>query len=809
MSEFKTKAEITAANEFIQYLEQLKSGSLAGNQGTNRALERLALNLDAVLEAVQGAKSTFMTGGGSISFAANTLTWSSNITLSFPGELNLVTNNVITAGSVGSLTAGKILYVVLDRATNGATVSIVTAGSMSAFVALMAGNANRLDYFALAGVTSDGITFFNGQRIVEGYALNSDWYVDTQYGQQTELTLVHTNQKENLRLLLTGGGNLSWDLSATEFSWSSALYIEFPTALGTDRIQSSSSPVVIPAGNVMYVTLTRSPSGISNVTPSVAAIGSVPNADDTFVVAIHKAADSRLYLWNGQALSDGETILLGSARTGVQWMYADVGAGTRTTDFTVGGSFPTRAYRVGSNELLVFRNGLKARPSRTAYWSGTYPAGALVGAIGTDDWYLEENSGSGTGYRILWLRDDGTATGHASDAHDPPWVWPQSDDYVEALIGVQGDGPSPVESIGIYPEPGSGPLENDVKIKAGSGVSLSYDVPNNAIVIAAAATAGVASLALSGGSGAQGGAVVILESTTVDISEPAAAQFKFDVKAPFSTGLLNSTTPSATNPYVTMSDLMPLQGFDVVWCTEGSGQTVYTGGGVLLSNGIAYVSNQTSGTNGRVEFDSGDVYGADTLAPNTWCYAYLYPASAAGYRPRAKISSSPPSSTAWGAHPSDSTYKYLSSVFVSGTGVKAFVKSGSWVDLGFDHDISAAFSSLTFSGVSTYADVSLAGTYIPVTTRYIRVRMRVNLDTGAVATDDQVEVRVKAKDFGSSRNYFATRGAASTVDFFLDLPLNPSDVVSISGNADIDSVAEVLVLGYSEGRYTAATNMGA
>lgn len=809
MSEFKTKAEIAAASEFIQYLEQLKSGSLAGNQGTNRALERLALNLDAVLEAVQGAKSTFMSGGGSISFASNTLTWTSNITLYFPGELNLVNNNVITAGSISSLTVGKILYTVLNRTTSGASISISTAGSMSSFLAILAGSADRLDYLALARVTSDGITFFNGQRIVSGYALNSDGYVDTQYGQQTELTLVHTNQKENLRILLTGGGNLSWDLSATEFSWSSALYIEFPTVLGNNRIQSSSSPVVIPAGNVMYVTLSRSPSGITNVTPAVAAIGSVPDTDDTFVVAIHKAADSRLYLWNGQALSDGETILLGSARTGVQWMYADVGAGTRTTDFTVGGSFPTRAYRVGSNELLVFRNGLKARPSRTAYWSGTYPAGALVGVIGTDDWYLEENSGSGTGSRILWLRDDGTATGHATDAHDPPWVWPQSDDYVEALIGVQGDGPSPVESVGIYPEPGSGPLENDVKLKAGSGVTLSYDLANNAITVAAAATAGVASLALSGGTGPQGGAVVLLESTTVDISEPATAQFKFDVKAPFSSGLLGSSTPSTTNPYVTHADVAPLQGFDVVWCTEGSGQTVYAGGGVLLTNGVAYVSNQTSGTNGRVEFDSGDVYGSDTLTPNTWCYAYLYPAVFAGNKPRAKISSSPPNSSLWGTHPSDSTYKYLTSVFVSGTGVKAFVKSGSWVDLGFDHDISAAFSSLTFSGVSTYADVSLAGTYIPVTTRFIKVRMRVNLDTGAVAIDDRVEVRVKAKDFGSSRSYFATRGSASTVDFYLDLMLNPSDVVSISGSADIDSVADVQVLGYSEGRYTAATNMGA
>jgi hypothetical protein len=460
---------------------------------------------------------------------------------------------------------------------------------------------------------------------------------------------------------------------------------------------------------------------------------------------------------------------------------------------------------------MVFRNGLKARPSTTAYWNGTYPAGSLVGTIGNNDWYLEENTSIGRGSRIIWLADDGTAAGHPAATHDPEWGWPESDDYIEAFIGVQGDGPSPVESLGIYPEPmGGSPIENDVKLQAGSGVTLTYNPANNSIVITAAATAGVASLASSGGSGPQGGAVTLVESSTVEISEPGPAQFLLEVKAPYKDGLLNSTTPSNVNPYVTHLDVTPLQGFEVVWCTEGANQTVYTGGGVLLSGGDAYYSYQVTGNFGRVEFTDADVYTGDTLTPNTWCYAYLYPNTVVGRKPRGCVSvDAPDPSVVWGAHPDDPTYKFLTSVFVSAAGIKAFAKSGSWVRLGWEHDITAAFSSLVFSGVSTYADVSLAGSYLPSTTRYVHVRMRVTVDTGAVAVDDRVEVRVKAKDFGSFRTYFATRGSASTVDFFLDLPLNPTDVVSISGSADISSVSEVVLLGYSEGRLTAAENMGA
>ncbi len=80
---------MTADLEFVQYLEQLVSGSEASGTGVNRSLERLAYGLDALLDTVQGTKGLFITGGGVIawSHATNQLTWSAHIYFYFPHEL--------------------------------------------------------------------------------------------------------------------------------------------------------------------------------------------------------------------------------------------------------------------------------------------------------------------------------------------------------------------------------------------------------------------------------------------------------------------------------------------------------------------------------------------------------------------------------------------------------------------------------------------------------------------------------------------------------------------------------------------------
>jgi len=583
MTTYKTLDEITTDLELIQYLEQLKSGSLLGNVGINRSLERLATNLDVVLEALQGAKATFMEGGGTIGFTANTLTFSSNLTLHFPGMLGSVKTNVISTvdSPVATLTAGKVGYVILDRNTDGATVALDVAASMTAFITLLAGDTARLDYQIIFIATTDGLTFFDGRRLREGFSITADGFVDSQYGQQSEVTTVHENQKENVRFFLTGGGDISWDVSSTFFTWSSAIIIEFPSSVGNNRILAGSSPATIPAGSLMYVTLTRDPGGVVNVSPTIAVIGSAPDTDNVLVLAMHKS-DGRLYLWNGQSLVDGETTRLGGVQSGIQWMFRALGTGTQSADFTVGGAFPNRSYRVGTGELMVYRNGLKQRASN-AFWNGINPAGALVGSITEFDHYVEERQdASGTGIRIFWLRDDGTALGHPDATHDPEWEWPDSDDYVEAFIGLQGEG------------------SDETDLSAFQGTS------------------------------------------SVSVTEVAPGVLEFEVPAPRGAGLANSSTPGVGNPYAVWSDFDLMSGFETVWSTQGTTRAIFTGGGVLRSNGVAYRSTTTAN---RVSILDSQIFPADTLTPSAWNYVYLYPAVTSGDPPRGVVASLAPDNT--------------------------------------------------------------------------------------------------------------------------------------------------------------------
>lgn len=809
MTTFKTQAEMTAALEFIQYLEQLKSGSLSGSDGINRSLQRLSLSLDGLLEAAQTPKRGFYVGGGTISYSAGTLSWSSDVNIMMVNEVGGARYNVISAASILLPAAGALAYVVLDRATNGAVVTPVVVANAAAYYAAIASQPNRLDYLLIAIRTGDGVITWDN-RVLNGQSLTSNGFVDDQYGQQTELTLVRENLNENAKLLVTGGGDISWDLSTEQFSWSGSFGIEFPSSTGINRITAASSPVTISAGYVMYVNLSRDPAGIVNVPPIIAAVGTVPTTDDVFIFAIRKS-DGRLYLCNGQSLVDGETTRWGALRTGVQWMYRQDGSGVQVIDFTESGSYPTRSYRVGTNELMVYRNGVKAR-NGGAYWSGSYPVGTLVGSITTADQYLEEDSGVGTGNRILWLQDDGSSEGHAVGAHTPPWTWPGLTDYVEAFVGVQGDGPSPVEGISIYGSlPPTGPLEGQVRLEAGAGMVLAYDLPHNSIVVSNAAGAGVTSIALSGGSGPKTGAVQLVESTTVDITEPASGQFKFDVKAPYKDGLESSTTPSTANPYTTFFDFPYISGFDVIWGTNGtSPPSVRTGGGVLITDGAAYRSSEVSGGNGRIQFSSANLISGEILAtPDTWYYAYLYPAPVLGNKPRACISEYPPDPGDWGVHPSGSYYCFLTSVYIATSGeISPFIKRGSWVELGFEKDITAPFLALTFSGLASYDTVTLEDPFVPAGIRHAKVQLRALIDIVSVAVGDRVQIKVRTPGF-DGRSYYATRGTSTQVDFEFEMLLDQNNEVEISGDTGIVSTSSVMLLGYTEGRFTSALDMGA
>lgn len=689
--QFRTFAQMDADQEFIQEGEVLKSGALASSDGWNRAFQRLSRNNDALLDAVLSVGSMVIAGGGNLAWnsGSGAFTRSADITIKLLNEVGGASHNTILSAAGITLAAdGAVAYVVLDRASN-ANVTPVVVTSMANFLAAVQGQDSRLDYVLIAYRDGNGLVLWDGRRVLDGETLSGNGFTDTQYGQQSELTLVHGNQKEDRKILLTGGGSLTWDLGTNTLAWSAQLTLSFPSSAGNNRIPTGNATIA--AGQFLTLTLTRTPGSSTDISGTSAVVndGSVATTDDVFILAHHDANDGRIYLWDGTALSDGDSRVLGGVVSGVQFLYDTYGSAVQVDDLTEGGSFPSRTYYVGTGALMVYRNGIKAKRS-TATWAGSYPTGSLTGSIATGDDYVEEDAGGGQGTRIIWLADGQAASEplyHPASTHTIPKAWPQSTDWLEAFVGIQGEGPSPVESLGIYPEPGGGPLEGDVKWKAGTGVTLAYDVGNNAIEITVTAAAGVASLEASGGvQGAQTAALVLAGGTNVTLDDTSAGTITIngdvqnlpdlaDMTSGISDGLTNApATPSSTNPFVTSSDVTALVGFEQVTAPDMNGMTISRG--VYIYQGNRYPSG------GELAVSPSDAISGDVPSSGAWAYLYLGPGASPGDPPIPSIGATPPSD---GYHPTETDHIFLSSVYYIGsTFFCPFVKIGGWVTLGAD-----------------------------------------------------------------------------------------------------------------------------
>lgn len=806
--EYFLRSEIASAQEFIQYLEELASGSLVSGAGVNRPLERLAENTDALLDALQSARlGSHASGGGTISWnsGSGVLSWTTDIVLHMLNEAAGGVQNTLQASAspITLSTSGAVAYALLDRASS-ANLTVQTAASASAFLAAVTAAADaRLDVCLLARRVGTDV-FFLGHQILTGGSLTNSFGTDAQYGQQSEVTLVRTAARENLDLMLTGGGTLTWDETSGDFSWDADLRIEFPMSAGYNRLVPNT--VTLPANTALYVTLVRSPGAAQLVSPVLATLGSVPTSTDSLVLAIRRA-DGKLYLRNGQTLSDGDSVSLGAHAPGVQWAFGGAATGVQITDLTEGGAYPNRTYGVGSKDLLVFRAGLKKKAS-LAYWLGTYPSGSLQGSLVTSDDYVEEDPGDGHGTRILWLADGQAASEplyFPPATHSPALTWPTSPEWLEALIGVQGEGPSPVESLGIYPEPGGGsPKDGLVKLKAGTNVTLSYDSPNNAIVISMSPA--LTSLTVSGGSlGAQAGALTLLGSTLVTLVEVAPGQIGFTIATDQAAALTGAHSPSAANPYVTSQGDVPLEGFDIVWTTGASPRKLMTAGGVLRHAGIPYRSDNKTGNTGRVEISATDVFPAQTLTAGAWVYAYLYPNTIAGRKPLGRISTSPPdfSAGAAGVHPLNSQYKFLTSLKMTGlNALPCFRKAGAWVFCS-GIDLTTAFSAL--AGSVSYQAVDL--TSLLPATGVLEVRLKILLyKSGVIPAGTFAALKIRGIDFAEQTGYQAIFDTATGLaEFIVEVPLF-GGAFELQSN-DFDSISDVRLLGYAEGRTSASANI--
>ncbi len=743
-----THAEMTADLEFVQYLEQLVSGSEASGTGVNRSLERLAYGLDALLDTVQGTKGLFITGGGVIawSHATNQLTWSAHIYFYFPHELGGAAWNRLPVGS-SPLTidaSGKVAYVVFDRTTDANVASVGVANSMAAFMATLSGDKDRLDYHPVAYRDGDDLILWDGRRVRSGYSLSVNGFRDTQYAQQTEVTAMRARERDDLKLRLHGGGTVSWDEGTGELAWDGQLHIAFPHKSGDNYIPAGS--VTLTAGDVAYVTLNRAPGGgsIDLGAPTVVADGSVPDGDgqeDVFVIALRDATDGRVYLADGTALSDGEAVLLGGVRSGLQWAYFSAGDDAQVTDLTEGGAYSNRAYRVGSKELMVYRNGAKARGALNCYWAGgVYPfTGALVGTYTDEDHYVEYDDGDGTGSKIIWIADLQAVAEpiyHAPGARLPAtralFTWPSTDDWLEVFVGLHGEGPSPVESIGLEPEPGDGPLEGAVKLKEGTNITMTYELATNSIIISASVTAGVNSLSVDGGDQRTGnidivsgpGIEVVDGETTFTINNLITSLADLTgVDADLEDAILDAGDsplgtfpPSADNPLVTYEGLLaslgvssttsPVWGFDVILFTADA---VHLGIGAVHLDGTVYQATAA------LSVEVSDVVAGEAVLTDDWNFIYV------GYDEGAGALAgfvSPTAPGLGGLHPSppgDYALRCLTSVYVtSGSEFKRGVKQGGWVTL---EDPVSTGTSVDIAGGSALNDIGAAlpdgGSHVP------------------------------------------------------------------------------------------------
>ena len=748
MSVLKTVAEITSAQELIQALEELKSGSLAGPDGINRALERLATNDAALFAALQSSANSVLTGGGTWGYASTTLSWSSALQVRWADITGAgVHSNQVATGNISLPDAGGLAYVILNRTSDGATVTVSYAASMDAFRAILAATTARADYFILAYRSGSHVILHDGRRVLNNQTLSSDGTVDSQYAQTSAFLAVRNRQTQNHNLRLIGGGTLEWAvaLGTGTFSWSADLSVLIngtSTAGAAQRADFviDADDLALDEGQMAYLDLgTRAPgTGGIGSGPStalqVADYDATTLTADQLLIAVHHT-DGRLYLMNGQSIGDGDVATLGGAVSGLQWYVGGMAPGPaeQVVDLTMGGAAPGNQYPVGTHALMVYRNGQKLKAS-DAVWAGTYPTGSLTGTILAQDDYVEEDAGDGHGTRFLWLRDtdspdtDEDATGvyrtwatpvmgvTSGEDHDPPRTWPTTTSYVEAFLGVQGQGPSPVEAVRIDGEDPLDDLDGIVVFKAGAGIVLTYDAGTLKISV----DSGAPVTSIDAGSGPQGGALTLGAGTGIglDDSTPGTIVVNLDadlddingVDTDRKAAILGAQSPTANNPLLTRNEVEPVQGFDLLWSPGGVKTRVV--GGVLNSRSAS--SSHVIAGDPYIEADTiSDTYGG-ALVVGTWVYVYAHHDGAS---PALVYAILPPSkSVGFGVHPASVDYVFLLSAYYDSSGyVYPFSKAGERVTLARELDISASFASAVGTLAGFYAWVSVTPSPLPAT----------------------------------------------------------------------------------------------
>jgi hypothetical protein len=108
--------------------------------------------------------------------------------------------------------------------------------------------------------------------------------------------------REDRSVIFTGGGVIAWNAGISQLSWLGVIKLLSPIAGFTWNVQPAT--LTIADGQLVYVELTRSPSGNLNVTPVVAS--QVPGSDVAMILCVRMG--NKIYWRNGLALDDGASV---------------------------------------------------------------------------------------------------------------------------------------------------------------------------------------------------------------------------------------------------------------------------------------------------------------------------------------------------------------------------------------------------------------------------------------------------------------------------------------------------------------------
>ena len=110
---------------------------------------------------------------------------------------------------------------------------------------------------------------------------------------------------EDRNTIITGGGNFTFNGSGL-LTWASAIEIYSPITGFNWTIPAGN--ITIPDTQVVYVTLTRSPTQAVTLTPALAANLSLQSRDASFVLGIRRG--SIFYARNGRTIASGDSFAL-------------------------------------------------------------------------------------------------------------------------------------------------------------------------------------------------------------------------------------------------------------------------------------------------------------------------------------------------------------------------------------------------------------------------------------------------------------------------------------------------------------------